>query len=179
MDFRNNIYVPDDAKFDLDEKSYNREPLNNNTTRPFRANKPGKNRSKSVLIVVVICVMALIILCAASGACIYFALEVTRLRSDMASLQMATATLQQQQVNASAGPPGPPGPPGAEGPIGSTGLPGPTGPEGPAGALGFVGAVGPAGPAGPAGAVGPAGPEGSPGLEGSPGINGTGPPGKH
>lgn len=94
-------------------------------------NEAGKACNKKVPFIFFVVVLAFFIalLLSIVIVCIVFAMKISFLESETASLRMAS-TLQQQQVNTSTYSGGPPGPPGPAGPAGQDGAVGQRGPTG-------------------------------------------------
>jgi hypothetical protein len=130
----------DMKQFNMDEnESYS-------TIQPVVGNSNKKTSNTKVLLIAILIAFLVALLLGTASACVVFALKISQLESETASLQMVS-TSQQQQLNTSMIP-GPPGPPGPAGTNGTAGPPGPAGTNGTNG------------PPGPAGASGETGPQG-------------------
>jgi hypothetical protein len=149
------------------------QPANGNSKQ---ADKTCSQKKISSVILAIVVVFLIGLLLGTTVACILFAVEIAKLKSEMASLQM---TLQNAMVT---GPPKYNGSSGTPGSIGPSGSPGTAGLPGPQGSIGPPGLIGPPGYNGTAGLPGPIGPQGYNGTAGPTGLPGQdgaiGPPGK-
>ena len=107
----------------------------------------------------VVFVIMIALLLGTVGACLAFTIEIVKMKSEVASLEMESTLLksevaslkmvssfqQSQNSTGGTGSPGPMGPPGPPGPPGSDGAQGLPGPAGSHGAQGLQGLIGPQG----------------------------------